>query len=59
MHEAELSQPWRGFCHENGKLSWEAATPETLKQIMQIIHCNVKPRYQQSRLPLRYQIFHY
>ena len=52
MHEAELSQPRRGFCHEKGKLSWEEATPETLKRIMQIIHCNVKPHYQQSRLPL-------
>ena len=31
---------------------------QTMKQIMQIIHCNyVKPRYQQSRLSLRYQIF--
>ena len=35
--------------HEKENLSLEAATPETLKQIMQIIHCNVKPRYQQSR----------
>ena len=42
---------------EREKLLWEATTPETLKQIMQIIHCNVKPRYQQSRLSLRHQIF--
>ena len=43
--------------HEKENLSLEAATPETLKQIMHIIHCNVKPRYQQSRLSLQFQIF--
>ena len=32
--------------HEKEQLSWEAATPETLKQIMQIIHRNVKRHYQ-------------
>ena len=34
--------------HEKEDLSWEATTPQPLKEIMQIIHCNVK-RYQ-SRL---------
>ena len=34
----------------------QPATPETFKQIIQLIHCNVRPRYQQSRVALRYQI---
>ena len=41
--------------HEKENISWEESIPEMLKQIMQI--WNVKPRYQQSGLSLRYQIF--
>ena len=43
--------------HEKEKLSRKAVTSETLKQIMRITHCNMKPHYQQSTLSLRYQIF--
>ena len=57
LSHGEGSSCQRLHVSRKGKSFVGSSHSRDVKKVMQIIYCNVKPHYQESRLSLRYQIF--